>query len=80
METFTITSTYKVLKDGQTEVCLKPASALIADYIASYRSFIDETTAIAETPDFIIELTPLMFAEFQAMDSVPQSIRDQYTL
>jgi hypothetical protein len=80
METFTLTSSYIVLRDGQTQVCLKPSSALIADYIATYKAFIDEATAIAETPDFIIEMTPLLFAEFQAMDNVPQSIRDQFIL
>ena len=80
METFTLISSMFVEPDGEANVCLKPASALIADYIATYKTFPDEATAIAETPDLIIEMTPLLFAQFQAMDNVPQSIRDQFTL
>ena len=66
--------------DGEANVCLKPSSALIENYIATYRTFIDEATAIAETPYFIIEMTPILFTQFQSMDNVPQSIRDQFTL
>lgn len=66
--------------DGEANVCLKPTSALIQDYIATYRTFQDEATAIAETPNFLIEMTPILFDQFQAMDNVPQSIRDQFTL
>jgi hypothetical protein len=80
MEQFILVSSMIVESDGEANVCLKPASALIANYIATYKTFIDEATAIAETPDLIIEMTPLLFAQFQAMDNVPQSIRDQYTL
>ena len=67
-------------QNGEANVCLKPSSALIDDYIAIYKTFIDEATAIAETHDLIIEMTPLLFDQFQAMDNVPQSIRDQFTL
>lgn len=66
--------------DGEANVCLKPSSALIDDYIATYKTFTDEATAIAGTPDLIIEMTPILFDQFQAMDNVPQSIRDQFTL
>ena len=80
MEQFILVSSMIIESDGEADVCLKPSSALISDYIATYKTFIDEATAIAGTPDFIIEMTPLLFAQFQAMDNVPQSIRDQFTL
>lgn len=67
-------------QNGEANVCLKPSSALISDYIATYKTFTDEATAITETPDLIIEMTPLLFDQFQTMDNVPQSIRDQFTL
>jgi hypothetical protein len=80
MEQFILVSSMIIESDGEVDVCLKPSSALISDYIATYKVFVDEATAIAETPDLIIEMTPLLFAQFQAMDNVPQSIRDQFTL
>ena len=80
MEQFTLISSMIIEPDGEANVCLKPSSALISDYIATYRTFTDEATAIAETPDFIIEMTPILFTQFQSMDNVPQSIRDQFTL
>jgi hypothetical protein len=80
MEKFILISSMIIESNGEANVCLKPSSALISDYIVTYKVFVDETTAIAETPDLIIEMTPLLFAQFQAMDNVPQSIRDQFTL
>ena len=80
MEKFILISSMIIESNGEADVCLKPASALIANYIATYKTFVDEATAIAGTPDLIIEMTPLLFAQFQAMDNVPQSIRDQFTL
>ena len=80
MEQFILVSSMIVEPDGEANVCLKPSSALISDYIATYKVFVDEATAIAETPDLIIEMIPLLFAQFQAMDNIPQSIRDQFTL
>jgi hypothetical protein len=80
MEQFILISSMIIEQNGEADVCLKPSSALISDYIATYKTFTDEATAIAETPDLIIEMTPILFDQFQAMDNVPQSIRDQFTL
>jgi hypothetical protein len=80
MEQFILISSMFVEPDGEANVCLKPTSALIANYIATYRTFPDEATAIAETPNFIIEMVPLLFAEFQQMDNVPLNIRNQFEL
>lgn len=80
METFTLTSTTFVEPDGEANVGLRPSSPLISDYIATYKTFPDEVTAIAETPSFIVEMTPILFSQFQDMENVPQSIRDQFIL
>ena len=80
MEQFILISSMFVEPDGEANVCLKPTSALISNYIAAYRTFPDEATAIAETPNFIIEMVPLLFAEFQQMDNVPLNIRNQFEL
>jgi hypothetical protein len=80
MKKFTLTATYEVMRDLQTQVCLKPTDTQIENYLATYRVYESESIAIAETPNFITEMTPLLFAEFQQMDNVPQSIRDEFEL
>lgn len=80
MKKFTLTATYEVMRDLQTQVCLKPTDTQIENYLATYRVYETESIAIAETPNFIAEMTPLLFAEFQQMDNVPQSIRDEFEL
>jgi len=80
MEKFILVSTMIIEDDLEANVCLKPSSSLIENYIATYNTFESESIAIAETPNFITEMTPLLFAEFQQMDNVPQSIRDEFEL
>lgn len=80
MEKFTLIPITIIEDDLEANVCLKPSSPLIEDYIATYRTFSDEATAIAETPDFIIEMVPLLFAQFEQMDNVPLEIRNQFEL
>jgi hypothetical protein len=80
MKKFTLTATYEVMRDLQTQVCLKPTDTQIENYLATYRVYETESIAIAETPNFITEMTPILFAEFQQMDNVPQSIRDEFEL
>lgn len=80
MKKFTLTANYEVMRDLQTQVCLKPTDTQIENYIATYKTFESESIAIAETPNFITEMTPILFAEFQQMDNVPQSIRDEFEL
>lgn len=80
MEKFILASTMIIEDDLEANVCLKPSSSLIENYIATYKAFESESIAIAETPNFITEMTPILFAEFQQMDNVPQSIRDEFEL
>ncbi len=80
MEKFILVSSMIIEDDLEANVCLKPSSPLIENYIATYRTFENEAIAIAEIPTFIAEMTPLLFAEFQQMDNVPLEIRNQFEL
>lgn len=80
MEKFILIPITIIEDDLEANVCLKPSSPLIEDYIATYRTFENETVAIAEIPDFITEMTPLLFAEFEQMENVPLEIRQQFEL
>lgn len=80
MEKFILIPTRFVEEDLEVNVCLKPSSPLIEKYIATYKTFENEAIAIIETPSFITEMTPLLFAEFQQMENVPIEIRNQFEL
>jgi hypothetical protein len=80
MEKFILVSSMIIEDDLEANVCLKPSSPLIENYIATYRTFENEVVANTETPAFITEMTPLLFAEFQQMDNVPIEIRNQFEL
>ena len=80
MEKFTLTATYIVEEDLEANVCLKPSSDLICDYIATYRIYNNEEEALIDIPFFINNITPLLFYDFKQMDNVPIEIRDQFEL
>ena len=80
MKTFTLTSSYKLTRDGQAEVCLKPSDAQIENYIDTFRVYSTEQEALDNIANFINEQRPLLFDVFQSMDNVPQSVKDQYIL
>ncbi len=80
MKTFTLAYTYKVIKDGQTEMCFKPSDESIDDYLATYKVYNTLTEALNDANASIIELTPLMFDVFKNADSIPQTLRDEFYL
>lgn len=80
MKTFTLSYTYKVIKDGQTEMCFRPSDESIDDYLATYKVYNTLAEALADADNSITELTPLMFVEFQSSESIPQSLKDQFIL
>lgn len=80
MKKFTLSYTYRVLKDGQTETTLKPSDELIDDYIATYKVYSTLSDATGDVDNLIAEMTPLLFAEFQQMDNIPLTIREQFEL
>ena len=80
MEKFILIPTMFIEEDLEANVCLRPSSLLIEDYIATYRTFENEGIAIIETPSFITEQTPLLFYTFQQMENVPIEVRNQFEL
>lgn len=80
MEKFTLTATYIIEEDLETNVCLKPSSDLIDDYIATYRVYNNEEEALIDIPFFIEDMTPKLFYDFKQMENVPIEIRDQFEL
>ena len=80
MEKFILKSSMFVETDLETNVCLKPESLLIENYIATFKTFTNEAEAIANLDSFILEMTPLLFAEFQAMESVAQHLKESFEL
>jgi hypothetical protein len=80
MGKFTLTATYFIGDNLEVNVCLKPSSDLIDDYISTYQVYTNEEEALINTPFFIEEMTPLLFHEFKEMDNVPIEIRDQFEL
>jgi hypothetical protein len=80
MEKFILISNIVIGSDLEANVCLRPSSVLIEDYIAIYKVYESEAVAILETPSFITEQTPLLFNVFKEMTNVPIEIRNQFEL
>lgn len=80
MEKFTLTATYVIEDDLEVNVCLRPSSELIDDYIATYKVYPNEEEALIDIPFFIDEMTPLLFNDFKQMDNVPIEVRDLFEL
>lgn len=80
MEKFTLTATYSIGDNLETNVCLRPSSYLIDDYISTYRVYNNEEEALINTSFFIEEMTPLLFDKFKEMDNIPIEIKDQFEL
>jgi hypothetical protein len=80
MEKFILVPIYIIEDDLEANVCLKPSSVIIENYIATYKVYENEAIAIAETPSLITEQTPLLFYTFQQMENVPIEVRNNYYL
>ena len=77
---FLLTHSFQLRPDGTVGVCLRPSDATIADYISTWRNYEDISQANAELGNFILEMTPLLYADFQAMENVPVSIKSLYLI
>ena len=80
MKTFTLSSTFTVMRDGQTQICLKPSDQQIDEYLATYATYTSEADALSDLDRFIDEQTPILYHIFQYTETIPQEIRDQYQL
>ncbi len=77
---FILTHTFQLRPDGTVGVCLRPSDATIAEYISTWRNYEDITQANTELGNFILEMTPLLYADFQTMENVPDSIKSLYSI
>jgi len=80
MTIFGLTSSYFIEEDLEANVCLFPDNELIDDYIATYRTFSDESEMNLLMETYINEMTPLLFDEFQTMENIPLEIRNEFYL
>lgn len=78
--TFILTPTYVVLENSEVNVCLRPTNETISDKICTYRIYADEATALNEIPGFIVEMTPLLYNDFQNMESVSAGVKSYFTI
>lgn len=79
MEVFTLTAETITLDDGNYNIMVMPNEA-IHHYVHGFKFVENGSLTPTVISDFITEQTPLLFAEFQAMDNVPQAVKDNYTL
>ena len=77
---FALIPTYLVEENLEVNVYLKPSSDLIDDYIATYRVYENEDIALNDISNFIHEMTPLLFSEFQLMVNIPVELREMFEL
>lgn len=80
MTTFELTYITIPLDDGKINIEVYPLSEQISKYIASYKVVDNDAGIMAVISNFIVEMTPILYTQFKAMDNVPQEIRDSYTL
>lgn len=80
MEIFDLTYSIVVQEDQEANVALKPSHPLISQYIATYKTYENESEALLDIPSFIEEMRPILYEQFEAMENVPQDIRNQFIL
>lgn len=80
MEKFILIPTILIEEDLEVNVCLRPSSPLIEQYIATCKTFENETVAISEMDLYIAEMTLLLFSEFKLMENVSLTIKNQFEL
>jgi hypothetical protein len=80
MEKFTLTYETTMLEDGQVNIKVYPTIPEISKYICSYSTITTKQDLLSYVADLIVEMTPLLFADFQAMDNVPIELRNQFEL
>jgi hypothetical protein len=80
MEKFILGAEKILLDDFQIQVNLKPTSDLIKSYIATGRCYLHTEATDLAISEFINEMTPLLYDEFENMQNVPIEIRNQFEL
>jgi hypothetical protein len=80
MKKFILQSSYFI--DNSTIVFVKlfPEDPVISLYLASNHELASKLDIDLQIEDLKVEMTPILFNTFQELDSVPQSVKDQYEL
>lgn len=80
MEIFKLVSEFKIEQDGTVNVRLKPEHPSINEYIATYRTYNNLVDAESALNIYINEMTPLLYADFKAMENVSTELKNNFTL
>lgn len=80
MEKFTLTYEAIVLENDQVNIKVYPAIPEISKYICSYKTISTKQDLLSSVADLIVEMTPLLFADFQLMENVPLTVRNEFEL
>jgi hypothetical protein len=80
MEKFTLTYEANILENDQINIKVYPAIPEISKYICSYKTISSTQDLLSFVADLIVEMTPLLFADFQEMENIPLELRNQFEL
>lgn len=81
MEKFELIPTYTIEDDlVRVNVCLSPSGETICNYIRTCKNYSDLSSALSDVNNYITEMTPILFNDFQNMDNISSGIRSNYEL
>lgn len=80
MINFELTYETKILNESQTSVRIYPSNTLISDLICSYATINNDQDLLSFVADFITEMTPILFNDFQNMENINNDIKSQFVL
>lgn len=80
MKKFILTSSYFIDLNGIVQVKLFPEDLIIRDFLASNHELTNRADIDGQILLLIQEMTPILFAKFQELESVTEFIKSQYEL
>lgn len=80
MEKFELQYSYIIEEDLKVNVCFKPLSDKICDYINTYKTYENLQLALKEIPIYKEEIKPMLYNEFQKMDNISKELKNQFEL
>ncbi len=80
MKKFILNSTYYIDENGFINLCLRPDDLEIKDLIASNFTLISKADIETQISDLKIEMTPIMFENFQEMENISLELRNSFEL
>ena len=78
MKLFTLNTITTYLPDGEVMLTAYPSDSEISDFIKSNVITSSTTCDATFIANYVAEQTPLMFANFQAMENISATIKEQY--